>query len=371
MKSKFLYAAVALSIGVGAYSCKKSDDTPTIQPYTVPDTYSFDNVEYKESASRISMWIGYTGNLGKSNIRQLSQDTINNLWNNTNSSFTAEVASNIPYTYDVLNTLSFKLSDKSADAPVFKAYADSMVNVSKYYNTPAARGVAGKIGTRIFNYKGLEFNQAVAKGLMGALSLYNVIAILDNIAKDDNTTSTAGSGTAMQHNWDLAFGYVGIPKDYDSSFSYTTAPVKADRPLGLGGYFAERGKYIQSGGRVFEAFRKGRAAIGAKDYAVRDAAVVTIKEYLEKTIAASAYYYITAPQTQAELSAKFHGLSEAYGFIEALKYRSATSPLTAANYQKLKEIIGTDFYVLSDDASNTKLKEAQAILTTAYGQLQP
>lgn len=371
MKLNLVYVAAAMSAYVMIFSCKKDNDTPEIEPYTVPDTYSFSDVEYKESAARISMWFGYTGILGRSFARQLSQDTINYLWNNTNSAFTAETASNIPYTFDALNTLSYKLSDKTADAAAFKAYADSMVVVSQYYNTPASRGVAGKIGSRIFNYTGLEFNQAVAKGLMGAMSMYNIIMIMDKIPQDNNTTSIPGSGTAMQHNWDLAFGYLGIPKDYDTSFNYGAAPVKADRPLGLGGYFAERGKYIKSGGKVFEAFRKGRAAIGAKDYAVRDEAIATIKEYVEKTIAAAAYYYITAPQTQAEFSAKFHGLSEAYGFIEALKYRSSGSPLTVANYQKLRNIIATDFYELADDASNTKLKEAQAIFTAAYGQLQP
>lgn len=372
MRCNHFYAFI-VSAGMLATSCgDKDNSSPGKTPYTVPDTYTFSNVDYKESASRISMWVGYTGILGRSNTRQLSQDTINNLWNNTNSSFTAETASNIPYTFDQLNALTtYNLSSKSADAALLKSYADSMVVVSQYYNTPASEGVAGKIGTRIFNYSGLEFNQAVAKGLMGALQVHNIIGILDHIPADDNSTVVTGQGTAMEHNWDLAFGYVGIPADYDSSFNYGAAPVKADRPLAIGGYFAERGKFIASGGRVFEAFRKGRAAISAKDYEVRDEAIGIIKEYLEKTLAAAAYFYITAPQTQAELSAKFHGLSEGYGFVKALKYRAATSPLTQTEYQKLDNIINTNFYELAADATNAKLKEAQTILTTAYGQLQP
>jgi hypothetical protein len=359
-----------LAIIILLSSCSKDDDN-NIPVYTIPTTYTFDNVDFKESAARISMWNGYQGILGKSNVRQLSQDTINYLWNNTNQAYTAETTSNTPYDHTVLNTLAYNLAGKTADAPTFKALADSTVKVSQYYNTTASKGVAGKIGTRLVNYKGLEFNQAVAKGLMGSLSLYNIIAILDKIPTDDNNTVVAGTGTAMQHNWDVAFGYVGIPKDYDSAYDYRTVPVKADRPLGLGSYFFERGKFIQSGGRVFEAFRKGRAAIGAKDYAVRDAAIATIKEYLEKTLAAAAYHYVTSPQTQTALDSKFHSLSEGYGFVLALKYRPVNSPLTAANYQKLLDIVNTDFYDLKDDAANTKLKEAQSILTTAYGKLQP
>lgn len=347
-------------------SCEKEDE---IQEYTVPTTYAFDNVDYKESAARISMWLGYTTYLGRSTRKVLSQDTVNFMWNNTNAAYTADVASNIPYPHTEINKLTFNLASKTADVNTFKAFADSMVAVSKFYNRPASKGVAGKIGSRLFNYTGLEFNQAVAKGMMGALSLYNINTILDKIPSDDNKTIVAGQGTAMQHNWDLAFGYVGIPADYDTAKVYTSAMV--DRPFAIGGYFAERGKYIKSGGIIFEAFRKGRAAIVANDYKTRDAAIATIKEYLEKTIAAAAYYYVTSPQTQTALDAKFHSLSEGYGFVVALKYRDASSKLTAAKYQTLLDIIKSNYYTLAEDASNTKLKEAQAILTEAYGKLQP
>lgn len=358
-------------------ACDK-DDTPGTPSYTVPDKYTFDNVEYEESAARISMWVGYTGVLGKGNSGVISQEVVNNMWNNTNSPFTDATISNIPYTAQQLNGFSYNLAGKTADAAAFKQLADGAVQTSQHFEEEASKGVPGILvqnneakTKRLVNEKGLEYNQAVAKGLMGGLCLSNIIAILDKIPTDDNSTVVPGKGTAMQHNWDIAFGYVGIPKDYDSSFNYSASPQKADRPLGLGGYFAERGKYIQAGGKVFEAFRKGRAAIGAKDYAVRDAAIATIKEYLEKTLAAAAYNYVTAPQATNDLASKFHGLSEGAGFVLALKYRPANSKLTAENYNKLAAILATDFWDLADDASNTKLKEAQAILTTAYGQLQP
>ena len=254
---------------------------------------------------------------------------------------------------------------------MFKTLADSMVYVSQFNKRAASKNVPGKIGSRLFNGKGVEYNQVVAKGLMGGLTLHNVKTILDKIPADNNAKTTSGQATEMERNWDLAFGYVGIPVDYDPAFDYRAQPVRADRPLALGGYFAERGAHIGAGPKVFEAFRKGRAAIAARDYAARDAAIATIEGYLEKTLAAAAYYYVTAPQTQTALDAKFHGLSEGAGFVAALKHRPANSKLTEANYQKLVSILNTNFYTLAEDASNTKLKEAQAILTDAYGQLQP
>jgi len=364
---------VALSFAALLISCTDSSivEPDPIKPYTVPTTYNFTNVDFKESASRISMWQGFQTYLGKSNTRVLSADTVNYLWNNTNNAFTPELASNIPYPFTDLNRLGYNLSGKVTDASLFKTLADSTVYISKFNKTAASKGVPGRIDTRLFNSNGVEYNQIVAKGLMGGLILANINALLDKIPASNNTMVVAGKGTEMEHNWDLAFGYVGIPMDYDVTYNYGTTPVKADRPLALGGYFAERGNYIQAGGRVFEAFRTGRAAITAKDYAVRDAAIITIKEYLEKALAASAYYYVTNPQTQTAIDAKFHGLSEGAGFVAALKYRPANSKLTAANYQTLVSIMNTSYYVLAEDATNAKLKQAQAILTGAYGQLQP
>lgn len=362
---------LSLAFAALLFSCTDNTEIDPDAPkaFTVPATYNFANADYKESATRISMWQGFQTYLGRSNSRVLSADTVNYLWNNTNKVFTSELASNIPYAASDLNGLSYNLASKVADAAMFKTLADSMVYISRFNNQAASKGIPGKIGNRLFNLNGLEYNQVVAKGLMGALSTSNINAILDKIPSDKNMATADGKATEMEHNWDLAFGYVGIPADYDPAFDYRAAPVKADRPLALGGYFAERGKYIESGEKIFNAFKTGRAAIAAKDYAARDQAIATIKEYLEKTLAASVYYYVTAPQSQTGLDNKFHSLSEGAGFAAALKYRPANSKLTAANYQKLVDILNTSYYTLAEDASNTKLKEAQAILTEAYGKL--
>ena len=367
LKRRLFNSALILSTITAFTACDK-DDSPTIPDYTVPNTYTFDNVEYAEATGRVSMWAGFTAYLGRSTSRELSQDTVNYLWANTNNAFTTETSNNLPISVSAINALGYNLSTKVADAAIIKQYADSMVKVSKSYKGVATPGVPGKVGSRLINYSGVEFNQLVAKGLMGALQLNQVYSYLDKSVTEDNNNVTAGQGTAMQHDWDLAFGYVGIPKDYDTARGY--ASTEPNKPLAIGGYFRERGQYIKAGGIVFEAFRKGRAAIVAKDYARRDEAVATIKSTLEKTIAAAAYAYLTLPQGSSDLATKFHAMSEGYGFVLALKYRPSNSPLTAANYQALIDILKTNFYELSADAANTKLKQGQTILTTAYGQLQ-
>lgn len=348
-------------------SCKKEHNNA----YAVPATYTFENIEYTEASIAVNMSVGIQTYLGKGTSRQLNQDTLNYLWNNTNNAFTSEFIANLPFTPAQLNTSGISVSGKATDAAVIKILADSMVKISQYYNTPGSEGIAGRQGTRLFNYSGFEFNQGVVKGLMGALQMAKVIQHLTAATTADNITITTGKGTAMQHEWDLAFGYLGIPRDYDSSKTYANTDVA--RPIALGGYFAERGKFIKAGGIIFEAFRKGRAAIAAKDYAGRDAATATIKEYLEKTMAAACYYYITHPQAITDRPSQLHELSEARGFIIALKYRAAGSKLTEANYQALLSILGPtqSAYVLMNDAVFAKLKQVQQILTTTYGQLQP
>lgn len=362
-------AILVLGAGLTVSSCKKATVTPNLPTYTTPTTYTFDNVEYKEASGRISMWAGLTSYLGKGTARKLSLDTATNLWNNTNNCFTAEVTTNLPFATSDINALGFNISGKTSDASAIKMLIDSAVAISQFNTATASQGVPGKVGTRLVNYSGLEFNQAVAKGLMGALQMSQVITYLDKVTTSDNATVTPGSGTAMQHNWDLAFGYVGIPTDYDSSKSYASTEV--NRPLAIGGYFRERGQYIKAGGIIFEAFRKGRSAINNKDIVRRDSAITTIKLTMEKTLAAAAYAYLTLSQGSSDNATRFHALSEGYGFIVALKYRSAISPLTAANYQALVDIMKTSFYDLAADASNTKVKQAQTLLTGAYGQLQP
>src|SRR4030095_5529947 len=127
------------------FSCKKDYNTNHIQPYTVPDTYNFDDVDYTEAAQIVAMWSGFTGYLGKATSRQLSQDTVNNLWNNINSSFKPEFVTNLSFAADQLNGATINLFERTAEPAIIKALADSIVVNSQYFNTPASEGVAGRM----------------------------------------------------------------------------------------------------------------------------------------------------------------------------------------------------------------------------------
>jgi hypothetical protein len=369
MKQQFLSVALIAGSLLVLTSCNKDDNEPTIVPYTVPETYNFDNVEYQEATARVKMLDGLNKYVSttQSNMNKvvLDQSKANALWTNSGN----------PFDTTWLNSTGVNIAEKTADAAIYKGYVDALVTLSVQELTPAANSAAGYIarnaGKIMVNDKGLEYVQAIQKGTMGAMLFNEAISILETVPTSDNVASIEGKGTAMAHNFDLAFGYFSVPVNYDTTAAFATA----NRPSlqFWGNYIRERGLYINAHYHLWKAFRTGRAAIQAKDYNVVKQQVDIIKEYWEKVAAASAWAYITAPQSQSgNLASQFHGLSEGYGFIAALKYRPANSKLTAPNYQKLVEILGptANLYDLVADPAFTKLKEAKEILKSAYGQLQ-
>jgi hypothetical protein len=350
---------LGLASSVFFTSCSEDDQDKT-PVYSVPTTYNFADADFSSSAKRVKMAVELNSYLGSGSATVLDQAKANNLFNNTNA----------PFTNAELNTAGISLAEKTADATTFKGFIDQHVANSNANSIPATPGTAGFIprgtGKILVGPQGLEYNQAVAKGMMGSLFFKEAMAILATISNENNT-SASNEATAMERRWDEAFGYLGVPADYDTAKVYVN--TDANRPLLWGGYLGERGKPIKAGGTIFEAFRKGRAAISASNYQVRDQQVKIIQETWEKLAAISALSYVTIPQASASvgnLGTQFHALSEGYGFVMALKYRPAGSKLTEANFQKLLTILQTDFYTLVNEPGFTKLKEAETILRTTY-----
>lgn len=341
-------------------SCEKDDFSgPAVKAYVVPATYSFSNAGFTKSTQRVKMTVEMDSYLKLANTGlttvPLDQSRVNNMFANTGSPF-ADV---------MLNTSGINVKDVTSDAALYKSYADSVL----LYNTGtlATAGTGGYLprntGKIIIGPRGLEYGQAFLKGMMGALYFKEAVNILSNV----KTLAAADTITA-QAKWDEAFGYLGVPVNYDSFIVY--ANTDANRPLLWGGYLAERGKEIQAGGTIFSAFLKGRAAIGGYDVAVRDAQVDIILAKWEQLAARAAWVYATMPTASTSVgvyATQLHALSEGSGFIASLKYRPANSKLTAANYAIIDAIMHKDFYVLLNQAGFADLVTVQTILKTTYG----
>ncbi len=220
----------------------------------------------------------------------------------------------------------------------FETWISAQINeVFPNENVEAQPGIAGQIAdgtsTRYVNGKGLEYNQLVAKSLIGALmgdqmmNNYLSPAVLDagaNVPENDNKITVEGeSYTNMEHKWDEAYGYL---------FGLSSNPANPLTNLGEDDFL---NKYL---GRVegdsdfegiaqeiFDAFALGRAAIMENDYTLRNIQSSFLRGYISRVIGIRAVYYLEAgadalSADPANYGTAFHDLSEAYGFIYSLQF---------------------------------------------------
>lgn len=232
---------------------------------------------------------------------------------------------------------SANTTDANAIKADFDVWIKSQVDdVFSKWDIDAVSGTAGKIqeagggSVRYVNGKGLEYNQAFNKGLIGALMVdqalnnYLGTAVLDeatNIADNDAGIVVSGkSYTNMEHKWDEAYGYV-----------YGLNANEANPNLDLGadsflnkyiGRVEGDSDFVGIADEIFQAFKLGRAAIVAKNYEVRDEQAEIIKEKISEIIGIRAVYYLqqAKPLLENDKGAAFHDLSEGFGFIYSLQF---------------------------------------------------
>ncbi|RRO22586.1 DUF4856 domain-containing protein [Flavobacteriaceae bacterium 14752] len=216
----------------------------------------------------------------------------------------------------------------------FDTWISGQVNeIFTAWEDTAAEGVAGQIqeagggSIRYVNAKGLEYNQAIIKGLIGALMTDQMLnnylspAVLDeadNIANNDNGITEEGKNyTTMEHKWDEAFGYlygddnpINPQLGQDSFLNKYLSRVENDED------------FTGIAQEVYDAFKLGRAAIVAKDYDLRDQQAEIIREKISEIIGIRAVFYLQQGKNALATNkgAAFHDLSEGFGFIYSLQF---------------------------------------------------
>lgn len=343
-----------------AASCKK-EDTPEPTPipntpaYTVPVTYNFTNVYYTGQTQRIAMLDALTAytKTGNTSGTVLDALQLKNMYSNTGN----------PFADSILNASGKQLKNKtfSLDQSLFESFFDSIALASQS-TVAGSNGVAGVVVSSsdatkkyLCSASGIEYNQLIAKGLMGAVFYYQAVSVyLENIATADNVTVTAGQGTTMEHNWDEAFGYFGVPVDF---------PITLTGLKYWGSYSNQRNGVLATNSTLMNALLKGRAAISNRDYTARDEAKTIIRDNWEKICAGSAIHYINAAKTHLTDDAlRNHELSECLGFIMSLKY-STVKKISDAQLTQLQGYVGNNLY----DVTVANLDNAKSLLSTVYG----
>lgn len=250
--------------------------------------------------------------------------------NNSDKSLKSKVAASRDY-FSGNATVSAEIKND------FETWISGQVNeVFPNWNQLAEPGVPGQIadgsGERYINAQGLEYDQMVAKSMIGALMADQMLnnylspSVLDEATnREDNDNGVTADGanyTTMEHKWDEAYGYI-----YGTSADPSNPnPTLGDDDIFLNKYagsVVSDDDFSTLGDDLFNAFKTGRAAIVAGDYETRDEQAAIIQEAVSKIIAVRAVYYLQAGKRQLEgneTGSAFHSLAEGYGFIYSLQF---------------------------------------------------
>jgi hypothetical protein len=391
----YLYIA---SIAILFSSCSKEDDVQYITE-TITETvvqYETETITVEVPiVTTVQVEIPYSyefARAGKSTVSYSGQTSRLNMADelyaalNTNTFTKAQMLEmfndGTGFADATLNSSGKKMGNKTAGSPLASATVkplfDAMItdfadNVIPNWATDAANGQAGVLTdvTRTIhvNAKGHEIDQTFIKGIIGAM---NVDQIINNYItpyqldsgtrtsdNDNNTLSSGKDYTDMEHKWDEGFGYLYGQEADATRLDLGLSPTGNGTTLNK--YFKKinASNQVGIGIQVFDAFRRGRAFIVAKQYDKRDQQAKIIKEELSKVIAYKAVDYINGYMSKIEAgntADAFHALSEAYGFVMSLQF---TNDGTDSAYFSNSEVNG--FLTLMDNFWTVQNSDLESI----------
>lgn len=349
---------------IAASACKKDEPvTPTPPPadtnttpvtYTVPETYNFANVSYSGQTTRIAMLNEISTEMRKGTSEQVDAQVLKNMYANIGD----------PFVSADLNAATVDIKSKvySLDQAIFETYFDKIdaASNSPYdANVDTAGVITSSDGTKkyLVDENGVEWAQVVLKRMMGALMYYQAVGgyLTDEKIGDhiENTTAVEGKGTTMEHHWDEAFGYFGVPVNF---------PTNPNGTQYWGSYSKQRDAQLGSNKKMMDAFLTGRAAISNKDMATKNAQRDIIVAEWEKIAAASAVHYLNDLKTQSDQAVISHHASEALGFVHALKY-NPSKKISQTQIDQVVAYLGDDFYNININDINSAI----SLLNSVYG----
>ncbi|MFH5883237.1 DUF4856 domain-containing protein [Halalkalibaculum sp. DA3122] len=243
----------------------------------------------------------------------------------------------------------------------------------------AQNGVAGLLeredsGSDILvDEKGREFTQLVEKGLMGAVfynQIFNVYLTDERIGPNvENEELREGTNyTDKEHHFDEAYGYFDAPVDFYSDWP----DARTDELRFWSKYSNGSDPLLGFNDTIMDAFIRGRTAIVNDNQTELDEQVQVLYENLELLSAATAVHYINSTLQHLNNSNQgeaFHALSEAWAFVNALKY----SPQRVISTDQIDQILNSDFGENGNfwNVKSSGLNNAKATLVDLYPDLEP
>ncbi len=350
MKTRFLAPLLVLAL----WSCEKDDKSNTPTQKTPPTTYNFSPANYSGQTTRLEMLNELSAYAKKSYTGEaVTKAGLEAMFSNTNANWTNSELAN---TTKNLESKAFAL-----DVDIIKTWMDSL-EVASASTVAGGPGVAGLVTstsgnkTYCFSANGFDYPQLIEKGIMGAVLYYQATTVYlgDDKMNVDNSVSDSLNGTSMQHHWDEAFGYFGVPADF---------PTNTDGMAFWGKYSNSVDGKINSNTRMMESFIAGRYAINHNDLSTRDQARTWVKNNWEEIAVAVAIHYLNAAKTNfADHALRNHELSEAYAFIWSLKFNE-DKVISQADIDLVLSHFGGNLY----NISTSDINMAKAKLVEVYG----
>lgn len=209
----------------------------------------------------------------------------------------------------------------------------------------------------LVNAQGQEYAQLVEKGLMGSC-FYNQIVnsyLSDGKIGEDIENVTKEEGklyTKKQHHFDEAFGYFGVPADWDKASSHDF----------WGKYCNSRNDRLNTNS-IFDDFLKGRAAIDNNVHADQIQPVKDIITKLEKVAAGTAINYLNKSKAQTG-GDRYHSLTEGLCFLRACLYGNDDANVTPGDVADIEAALNNgNFWKIT----NTQIDDAVTKLANASG----
>jgi hypothetical protein len=335
------------------------DDTNT--NYDVPTTYAFgSSVSYGGQTDRLDMLEHLKAEVSKSHVEgaSVSASTLKDMFDNAGDGAAFDGSTGTDG--QVIGSTGKDLSGKTEGLAKAAMY-DILDEVATYSGVLSADNSAGLVARGekhiLVNDHGQEYAQLVEKGLMGSC-FYNQIVegyLSDaKIGQDvSNTDKEDGKEyTKKQHHFDEAFGYFGIPTDWNTS--------TGDGARFWGKYCNKRDAALGTNS-IFEDFIAGRAAIDNDVHDNQIAPVNNIKSKIEKVAAGTAINYLNASKGKTG-GDKLHALTEGLCFLRACMYGGDL--VSAGDVTEIEEALNNgNFWTIT----NAQIDAAVGLLATASG----
>ncbi|MEM7368187.1 MAG: DUF4856 domain-containing protein [Bacteroidota bacterium] len=213
----------------------------------------------------------------------------------------------------------------------------------------------------LVNENGVVYQQIIEIGLMGAVFFHQA---MENHLTKGNMGTTGNDErvetffyTQMEHEFDAAFGYFGVPLDYPLGSEFTRFWGRMMDELSVG---SNSGRFAFSSlsTDMMTSFLRGRAAISQQMYSIRDEEIINIADQWNLVIGGTAADLLEQSKSTKNVKPyeKHHALSGAIACLMSLTYHEGISSKAAPSVDLSKidealQMIGleTNLWQITDE----------------------